>query len=262
VGVTTGVATGSKNGVALDSAQDDLSKCCEAEATTESVFEFVGPVPVPSQDVGKSRKRSNNPPPVSNEDGRSYVSGPWSVDWLQNVQQGDIGLISSKNKRLKKVVKKKRGNGEGKKQEVCKKKVGGVLRHPVLTLKKVARLPSKDREEVMKVLRDSKIMKALKQKIRNRRRQRERVSRSLEMANSNNQSSSTASVNDWTNWVVLNGSEETRAADIQFIGKALGVSTIANSYNKFSALSRPRKIAAGPILELVNDEGRTEEETV
>jgi len=48
-----------------------------------------------------------------------------------------------------------------------KKKAGGVLRHPVLTLKKVARLPSKDKEEVMKVLRKSKIMKVLKQNIQN-----------------------------------------------------------------------------------------------
>jgi len=39
-----------------------------------------------------------------------------------------------------------------------------------LRKKKVARLPSKDREEVMKVLRDSKVMKVLKRKIQNRRR--------------------------------------------------------------------------------------------
>jgi hypothetical protein len=36
-------------------------------------------------------------------------SGPWSVDWLQNLQKGDIGLISSKNKRLRKVGKENRG---------------------------------------------------------------------------------------------------------------------------------------------------------
>jgi len=44
---------------------------------------------------------------------------------------------------------------------------------------KVARLPSKDREEVMKVLRSSKVLKLIKQKIRNCRRQRERVTKSL-----------------------------------------------------------------------------------
>jgi predicted aminopeptidase len=73
----------------------------------------------------------------------------------------------------------------------------------VLTLKKIARLPSKDRQEVMKVLRNSKEMKVLKQKIRHRRRQREKVTRSLEVPSesSNNVSVSTASMNnDWQNW--------------------------------------------------------------
>jgi len=105
-------------------------------------------------------------------------SGPWSVDWLQNIHQGDIGLISSKNKRLKKVGKEHGGSGGRLLKSNVKKKAGGILRHPVLTLKKVARLPSKDREEVMKVLRDSKIMKELNQKIRNRRRHREKESQS------------------------------------------------------------------------------------
>jgi len=56
------------------------------------------------------------------------------------------------------------------KTSASKKKVGGVLRHPVLTLKKVARLPIKDREEVIKVLKNSKVMKVLKQNIRSRQR--------------------------------------------------------------------------------------------
>jgi hypothetical protein len=41
-----------------------------------------------------------------------------------------------------------------------------VLRHLVLTLKKVARLPRKDRAEVMKVLKNLEVVKVLKQKIR------------------------------------------------------------------------------------------------
>jgi len=65
-----------------------------------------------------------------------------------------------------------------------------VLRHPVLTLKKVSRLPSKDRQEVMKVLRDSKTLKFLKQKIRNRRRQREIVTRSIEVGSQSTNSQS------------------------------------------------------------------------
>jgi len=154
------------------------------------------------------------------------------------------------------VVKENGGGGDGKKNVANKKKVGGVVRHPVLTLKKVARLPSKDREEVMQVLHNSKIMKVLKQKIWNRRRQRERVTRSLELVsqNSNKESSSMATVNNgWQNWVVLRGSEETKAEDIQVIGKAIGVSFKENIHNKFSVLSRPRNIMVGPVLTPVED---------
>jgi exoribonuclease II len=54
------------------------------------------------------------------------------------------------------------------------------------------------------VLKDSKVMKVLKQKIRNRRRRRERVKKSFEEVHhfSPNDSSSAAFVNnDWMNWV-------------------------------------------------------------
>jgi len=173
------------------------------------------------------------------------TSGPWSVDWLQNTQEGDKGLISSKNKRLKKVVKANGGNGGRLSNKHGKKKAGGVLRHPVLTFKKVARLPISDREEVMKVLRKSKLMNVVKQKIQNRRRQRERVTRSLEAVNVNslNESCSLDSVNnDWSNWVALNGSEVSKAADVQC------VSFKGNCHNNFSVLSRHKKVALGPVL--------------
>jgi len=89
----------------------------------------------------------------SQDDTGSVRSGPWSAEWLHNVQKGDISLISSSKKRLKKLVADSTRTGGGNKSQVVRKKAGGVLRHPVLTLKKVARLPSKDREEVMKVLK-------------------------------------------------------------------------------------------------------------
>lgn len=132
-----------------------------------------------------------------------------------------------------------------------KKQTEGVLRHPILTLKKVARLPSNDREEVMKVLRKSKIMKVLKQKIQNRRRQRERVTRSLEAVslNSLNESSSLGSVNnDWMNWVTLNGNEESKASDVQSIGKVIGVLFKGSCHNKFSVLSRHKNVELGLVL--------------
>jgi len=180
------------------------------------------------------------------------------VGWLHNVQQGDVGLISSKNKRLKKTGK---GNCEregGNRHISSKRKVGGVLRHPVLTLKKVARLPSKDRQEVMKVLKNSPVMQVLKQKVRNRQSQRERVTKSLEVdQSSNNETGSVASVNnEWKNWVLLHGNEKAMEADVQDIGKVIGVSFQGDLNNKFSVLSRSKKAEYGPVLMSVGEGGR------
>jgi len=130
--------------------------------------------------LGAVSKRVMRVQPGIVEEAHSLQSGPWSVEWLRNVKRGDIGLISSKHKRLKRTVKGGAGLGIGNDVKACKKKAGGVFRHPVLTLKKVARLPSKDRAEVLKVLKDSKAMRVLKKKIHNRHRRRERVTKSLE----------------------------------------------------------------------------------
>lgn len=68
---------------------------------------------------------------------QSSRSEPWSVEWLHNLQHGDVGLISSKKKRLKKAMKVGDGNRRRGAQFTTKKKAG-VLQHPVLILKKVA----------------------------------------------------------------------------------------------------------------------------
>lgn len=185
-------------------------------------------------------------------------SGPWSVEWLCNIQKGDVGLISSKNKRMKKAGKGNSALSVGNKQVASKRNAGGALRHPVLTLKKVARLPSKDRQEVMKVLQNSQSMQVLKQKVRNRKSQREKVSKSLEVNhNSNNESGSVASVNnDWKNWVVLRGIAKVNEVDIQDIGKVVGVYFEGDVNNKFSVLSRSRKVDFGPILTPVEEGGQ------
>jgi len=61
--------------------------------------------------------------------------------------------------------------------------------------------------------------------------------------NSPNDSSSLNSVNnDWTDSVALNGSEVAKAADVQCIGKVLGVSFKGSCHNKFSVLSRQKML--------------------
>jgi len=247
------VEIGSKNVSAMGSDEGALILSDKQdEVTAEGGIAPSVAVNVTSVGVVSSRKRSNNC--TSSSKGSL---GSWSVDWLQNIQKGDVGLISSKNMRLTKVVKEK-GDGSGrlKNNGAEKKKAGGALRHPVITLKKVARLASKDREEVMKVLRNSKFLKVLKQKIWNRGRQKARVTRSLEAAShsSTNESSSLASVNnDWKNWVVLHGSEATKAANVQCIGKAIGVSFKGSFHNKFSVLSCHKNVDLGPVLTSVVD---------
>jgi hypothetical protein len=151
---------------------------------------------------------------------------------------------------LKKVVK---GDGKANKnyKSASKKKVGGVLRHPVLTLKMVARLPSKDIKEFMKALKDTNVMKVVKQKIRDRQRQRARVTRSLEEVPhnfSNGFSNAVSMNNDWMHWVTLKGSEEATVIDIQDFGKTIGVSFKASCNNRFDVLSRPKKVVMGPVL--------------
>lgn len=208
------------------------------------------------QDV-VSRKRRAKSSLCSQDASGSSTSGPWSVDWLHNVQKGDIGLISSKKKHIKKMVTETVGIAGETKSHAVRKKAVGVFRHPVFTLKKVARLPSKDREKVMKVLKKSNVMKVLKQNVRNQQRQRQRVTKSLEVnQSSNNESASLASINnDWKHWVTLQGNEKENEEDIQGIRKVIGVSFAADPNNKFILSSRSKKVDSGPVLRLVEEGG-------
>jgi hypothetical protein len=84
------------------------------------------------------------------------------------------------------------------------KKAGGVLRHPVHSLKKIARLPAKDRGEVLKVLG----------KCVRRRRGRDHAA-------STESSSSGPTNNDWRNWVTVHGNDQMAADDVWGIGQAI-----------------------------------------
>ncbi|PNX61652.1 hypothetical protein L195_g060765, partial [Trifolium pratense] len=143
------------------------------------------------------------PPEVS----RSVISGPWSLDWLHDHNFGEAGVIFTARKKVKK------GDGLGMRQQVVrqnvlsKRKAGGSLRHPFHSIKKVARLPSKDR---------SAALKALKKKVR-RRRGGDDINRSCTVSRraSSDESSSSASVNnDWQNWVAMQGSEQMAVDDV------------------------------------------------
>jgi hypothetical protein len=112
-----------------------------------------------------------------------------------------------------------------------KKKVNPVLRHPGANLKRIARMPSKDRMVVLK---------ELKKQVR--KRGRGSVSNGfqvIQQQDHNSSESSQASVNkDLSNWVVLHGNEEVAVEDVWGIGKAIGVKFNVDNANMFSVLSR------------------------
>jgi hypothetical protein len=90
------------------------------------------------EDTMLFRKRKYKSTSCSQQDARFSRSGPWSVEWFHNLKHSEVGLVSSKKKHLKKVMRDGEGNSKGSSHLASRKKAGGVLRHSVLTLKKVA----------------------------------------------------------------------------------------------------------------------------
>ncbi|PNX78571.1 hypothetical protein L195_g034549 [Trifolium pratense] len=176
-------------------------------------------------------KRTSSCPPEAR---RSVISGPWSLEWLQDQNYGDAGVIFSASKKSRKEFIQ----GPSLKRKVDldprRRKAGGVLRHPFHSLKKVARMPSKDRSEVLK---------ALKKNVR-RRRGGDGFNRSCSMSclGSSGGSNSSGSVNnDWTNWVAVHGNDQLAVDDVWGIGKAIGVKFKGDNANMFNILSRASK---------------------
>ncbi|GAU51586.1 hypothetical protein TSUD_414300 [Trifolium subterraneum] len=174
----------------------------------------------------KCVKRTTSCPPGGN---RSIVPGPWSLDWLQDLNQGDAGVLFSAQKRPLQGVRVDERKKKVGREDASKKKVGGVFRHTLSSLKKVARLPSKDRSEVLRILK----------KTERRQRVRPRVPRLESVSNSVNSVSSASSVsctNDWKHWVVMQGSEQVAAEDVVEVGKAIGVTLNVDTANRLSVL--------------------------
>ncbi|MCI22261.1 sulfate transporter, partial [Trifolium medium] len=111
----------------------------------------------------------------------------------------------------------------------------GIMRHSLYNLKKVARLPSKDRSEVLKVL---------KKKVRHRRGgSGDHRSCSVIPQTSSGVSASSVSVNnDWKHWVVLQGNEQVAVDDVWGVGKSIGVKFKGDNVNMFSVLARAGKV--------------------
>lgn len=164
------------------------------------------------------------------------MSGPWSLEWLSDQVHGDVGIVSSSRRKSRQVAfstEPKHSEGASR----FKRKVGGVLRHSVHSLKKVARLPYGDRKAV---LHD------LNRRIR-KRHGKAGVTRSVDLVSkgiSEGASSSSSVNNDWKNWVVLRGDEEVEVEDVRGMGKAVGLIFKGDNHNSFIVLSRVKKVKA------------------
>jgi len=126
-----------------------------------------------------------------------------------------------------------------------KLKTGGKLKHSAHNVKKIARLPDKDRKQVLKIL-----MKKL-----HRRRgvkKLEALSEAISKGSLVSDSSSSTSVNnDWKNWFVLRGKEEEVKKDVNCFGKDLGVKFYEDKSNQFRLLSRGRTKKTEKVERLV-----------
>jgi hypothetical protein len=84
---------------------------------------------------------------------RPPSGGPWGIKWMKDhfTDEADIIFSTSKKRSPKNISNAEDCNGKIFVSK--KKKIGGALHHSVLSLKKVARLPSKDQNNILKILR-------------------------------------------------------------------------------------------------------------
>ncbi|GAU51462.1 hypothetical protein TSUD_413600, partial [Trifolium subterraneum] len=122
---------------------------------------------------------------------RYSTSGPWSLEWIADNNHVEAGIMFSSRKKSHKHLRPLGDHNHEASKVPRKTRAGGVLRHTMMSLKKVARLPSKDRSEVLRILR---------KEIRKR-----------------------SGRNKGEHWVALHGSEEVAVEDMRGMGKSIGV---------------------------------------
>ncbi|WJX65942.1 hypothetical protein P8452_50550 [Trifolium repens] len=180
---------GSSAGSRVNQTPDSSQEVGPQASPTSRALDGKDMVGVTSQ-LRSSRAMSCPP----SEDHRGWT-GPWSWEWLRDHNHEEAWVIFSASKRARKGP------------ETNSKKAGGVLRHPVHSLKKLARLPSKDRGEALK---------ALGRCVRRRRVGGIVNSSSFAgcQASSDVSSASGPSDDDWRNWVAVHGNDEMALKDV------------------------------------------------
>jgi hypothetical protein len=142
---------------------------------------------------GSGCQRATSCPPGDRSPARS---GPWSWGWLQKHTHGEAGLIFSSRKEKSRKdcpeVRRLKEEHKGSKN----RKVGGLLYHVLFRMKRIARLPSRDRREVLRILHKN-----------GRRDQGRGVVHSHWEDDSNTSTGAATSLasvnNDWKHWVAM-----------------------------------------------------------
>jgi hypothetical protein len=188
--------------------------------------------------LGKRNRTASCPPA-----GRSAMSGPWSLEWLNEHNMGGAGALFSSKKRNKEGSD---AGGERHKQAVKgrpKTKAGGFIHHSLCSLKRIARLPINDCCEVLQILR------------KNARRRRPRGSSSRSRATGTRTSaddvnSSSTVNNDWKHWVAMQGNDRAMEDDVMEVGNFIGATFKGDMANTFSVLSKPgtsKRVSSGVV---------------
>jgi hypothetical protein len=115
-----------------------------------------------------------------------------------------------------------------------KKRAGGLLRHPCYSLKRVARLPSNERQEVLRILKMSS-------KRRKTRGSANQYSATVPQVFLDGGTTSSSINNDWKYWVVMQGNGRIVEDDVMEMWKFMGATYTGDNANTFSVLSRAAK---------------------
>jgi len=156
------------------------------------------------------------------------TTGPWSLEWVKSQNLDIVGgnLPSAKH------VPINSSSTSG--QRVNKKKGSGYLRHTAQSMRRIARLLAKDREDVLCALKRN-VKKTM-------RSYGDTQVQAISKDKVTQQSVSQSSVNnDWENWLVLHGTDRVAQEDVTGIGKEIGLKFGRDNNNMYDVLSSVRR---------------------
>ncbi|GAU22998.1 hypothetical protein TSUD_98270 [Trifolium subterraneum] len=181
--------------------------------------------------VDGAQSLPNNTPHLPGR--KHHLSGSWSFERLQDPCHFEADIIFSPltKKKLKRRNKTTGGHSQGSGTELKRKKAGGVLSHTMHNLRRAARLPGKDRREVLKILKREVRKRSGKTSTKN--------SVEVSQQGMSDSGSSMDYVNkDLEHWVVMHGNQQVVAEDVRGFGAAIGIKSTGEGENMFSVLVR------------------------